>query len=298
MQLIDFIITIFCKIDDMLKNILGNKRLRQRGPRPKLSDSELITMEIVGEFLGKDCDEDIHSYFKTHWSNLFPFVPDRSVFVRQSANLWAVKAKLRERFVAMLLTDNSSNLRIVDGFPMPVCNFRRAHFSKVFKGQAHYGHCASKNLTYYGFKGHLLINASGAIVGLTVAAANVDEREAFFDLADLVPGKGLGDKGYILRESHKQELREMGVELETPLRDNMHETRSPRYLRCLNRTRRIIETVIGQLTERFHIEKVRARDLWHLTNRIGRKLLSHTVAHVIARIQGIPGLRLDNLITA
>lgn len=78
----------------------------------------------------------------------------------------------------------------------------------------------------------------------------------------------------------------------------MHETRSPKYLRCLNRTRRIIETVIGQLTERFHIEKVRARDLWHLTNRIGRKLLSHTVAHVIARIQGIPGLRLDNLITA
>lgn len=298
MQLIDFIITIFCKIDDMLKNILKDNRLRQRGPQPKLSDSELITMEIVGEFLGKDCDEDIHSYFKTYWSNLFPFIPDRSVFVRQSANLWAVKAKLRELFVAMLLTDNSSNLRIVDGFPMPVCNFRRAHFSKVFKGDAHYGHCASKNLTYYGFKGHLLINASGVIVGLAVAAANVDEREAFFDLADLVPCKGIGDKGYILRESHKQELQEMGVELETPLRDNMHETRSPGYLRCLNKTRRIIETVIGQLTERFHIEKVRARDLWHLTNRIGRKLLSHTVAHVIARIQGIPGLRLDNLITA
>lgn len=298
MQLIDFIITVFCKIDDMLKNILKDIRLRQRGPQPKLSDSELITMEIVGEFLGKDCDEAIHSYFKIHWSNLFPFIPDRSVFVRQSANLWAVKTRLRERFAAILLADNSSDLRIIDGFPMPVCNFRRAHFSKVFKGDAHYGHCASKNLTYYGFKGHLLIDASGTIVGLTVTAANVDEREAFFDLADLVPGKGIGDKGYILRESHRQELREMGVELETPLRDNMHETRPQKYLRCLNKTRRMIETVIGQLTERFHIEKVRARDLWHLTNRIGRKLLSHSVAHIIARIQGIPGLRLDNLITA
>lgn len=297
MRIIDFIINVFCKIDDMLKNIFKDKRLRQRGPQPKLSDSELITMEIVGEFLGKDCDEDIHAYFKTHWSDLFPSIPDRSVFVRQSANLWAVKAKLREQFTVTLLTDHRNGLWVVDGFPIPICNFRRAHFSRIFKGQAAYGHCASKNMTYYGFKGHLLIDASGAIIGLTVAAANVDEREAFFDLAHLVSGKGLGDKGYILRDVHKQELRRMGLELETPLRDNMHETRSPEYLRCLNKTRRIIETVIGQLTERLNIEKIRARDLWHLTNRLGRKLLSHTVAHLVARAQGIPGLRFDELIT-
>ena len=297
MQLVDFIITVFCKIDDMLKNILKDKRLRQRGPQPKLSDSELITMEVVGEFLGKDCDEDIHSYFQTHWSDLFPFIPHRSVFVRQSANLWAIKGKLREQFLAALMPGERKGLRIVDGFPIPVCNFRRAYFSKIFKGDADYGYCASKSLHYYGFKGHLLVDVSGAIVALVVTAANVDEREAFFDMAHLVPFKGIGDRGYILRESHKQELRLMGVELETPLRDNMKETRPKKYLRCLNKTRRIIETVIGQLSERFHIEKVRARDLWHLTNRIGRKLLSHTVAHVIARSQGFLGLCFDNLIT-
>ena len=42
--------------------------------------------------------------------------------------------------------------------------------------------------------------------------------------------------------------------------------------------RRLVETVIGQLADRFNIEKVRARDLWHLTNRFVRKLLTHTVA--------------------
>ena len=35
---------------------------------------------------------------------------------------------------------------------------------------------------------------------------------------------------------------------------------------------------IGQLVERFHLTKIRARDLWHLTSRIYRKLLAHTVA--------------------
>jgi hypothetical protein len=296
MQLIDFIITVFCKIDDMLKKILQSGRLRQRGPQPKLSDSEVIAMEVIGEFLGQDTDEEIHSYFRTHWSNLFPSIPDRSVFVRQSANLWAVKEKLRQQYLATLI-DPKDKLRIIDGFPLPVCNFRRAYFAKAFKGSAAYGFCASKNLTYYGLKGHLLVDACGVIVDMTVTAANIDEREAFFDLVHHIPAKVLGDKGYILRETRKQDLHDMGIQLETPLRDNMKETRPAPYLRWLGKTRRIIETVIGQLSERLHIEKIRARDLWHLTNRIGRKLLSHTVAHVIARAQGIPGLRFDDLIT-
>ncbi|MCK4983476.1 MAG: hypothetical protein KAS17_11165 [Victivallaceae bacterium] len=42
-----------------------------------------------------------------------------------------------------------------------------------------------------------------------------------------------------------------------------------------------METVIGQLNERFNIEKVRARDMWHLTVRIGRKLLAHTKTYTL-----------------
>lgn len=39
--------------------MLGKKRIRQRGSCPSLQDSEVITMEIVGEFLGKDNDKAI-----------------------------------------------------------------------------------------------------------------------------------------------------------------------------------------------------------------------------------------------
>ena len=58
----------------------------------------------------------------------------------------------------------------------------------------------------------------------------------------------------------------------------MVESRDRHSVRLLVKTRRLIETVIGQLTERFCFETVRARDLWHLTSRINRKLLAHTVA--------------------
>ena len=45
-----------------------------------------------------------------------------------------------------------------------------------------------------------------------------------------------------------------------------------------NIKRRLVETVIGQLSSRFNIERNWARDVWHLTNRLWRKILSHTVA--------------------
>ena len=40
----------------------------------------------------------------------------------------------------------------------------------------------------------------------------------------------------------------------------------------LKNTRGDIETVIGQLSERFNMQKVRARGLWHLSHRFMRKI--------------------------
>lgn len=57
MLLEDFIIRMYCLIDEILKNSLNAPKFRQRGFEPSLSDSEVITMEIVAEFLGIDTDK-------------------------------------------------------------------------------------------------------------------------------------------------------------------------------------------------------------------------------------------------
>ena len=62
------------------------------------------------------------------------------------------------------------------------------------------------------------------------------------------------------------------------------------------RVRRKIETVIGQLAERFHHERVRARDRWHLTVRVGRKLISHTMARWFTKQFKLNPLEFDKLI--
>src|SRR5215469_11646674 len=48
MNLDDFILTCFCLLDEMLPVATNGKRLRQRGPMPKLAASPVITIEIVG----------------------------------------------------------------------------------------------------------------------------------------------------------------------------------------------------------------------------------------------------------
>lgn len=294
MSINDFIIAVFCLIDDELKKMLGSKKLRTRGPNPVLEDSEVLTMEIVGEFLGKDTDKAIWAYFKTHWFHFFPKIPNRSSFVRQSANLYMVKEMLQEKIAAKLGAFNDL-LHIVDGLPMPICKFARAHFSRTFKGQATYGYCATKQERYYGFKGHIVVSSIGVITAATYAAANIDERDVCPELIGKIKGLLLGDKGFI-RPELKTTLLEQGVNLETPLRDNMHDERSKNFLKWMMGTRRLVETVIGQLTERFHIEKIRARDLWHQCTRFWRKLLAHTVCIALSVANEQEPLQFEHLV--
>lgn len=126
--------------------------------------------------------------------------------------------------------------------------------------------------------------------------AHVDERDVCPELIEKLRGVLLGDKGYIRPELQKF-LQSTGVYLQTPLRENMQDDRPKEFLNWLMSTRRLIETVIGQLTERFHIERIRARDVWHQASRFWRKLLAHTVCVRVNIERGNEPLQFEQLIT-
>src|SRR5262249_39384282 len=96
MELDDFIITVFCWIDEAIPTAVDGHRLRQRGPAPTLTDSEVVTMEIVGEYLGLEQDSALLAYFRHHYAHVFPALRQvhRTTFVRQAANLWRLKERL------------------------------------------------------------------------------------------------------------------------------------------------------------------------------------------------------------
>ncbi len=122
MDLSTFIVAVFCLVDDRL----NGKRIRQRGPTPKLSDSEVLTIEIVGEFLGLDTDKGIYSFFRRHYAEWFPTLGEvhRTTFSRQAANLWKVKENLWQELLA--LTPHDPTFAICDSMPLAACLFARA----------------------------------------------------------------------------------------------------------------------------------------------------------------------------
>ena len=143
MPIEDFIIKTYILVDDFLKTV---PPLRKRGPSPQLSDSEVITMEIVGEFLGRGSDKEIYDYFRTHWLAWFPRLGCRTAFIRQLANLWGIKMQFQGEMVQRISPDN--DLFLFDGFPLPTCNPKRVRHRNHFYGIGGFGYCAAKDKKY------------------------------------------------------------------------------------------------------------------------------------------------------
>jgi hypothetical protein len=283
MPIDDFIIIIFVCIDNFLKS---QGKLRKRGPAPKLTDSEVLTMEFVGEFLGFGSDKAIYEYFKTHWSSWFPNLGARTTFAKQAANLCFIKEKFCRHLVAQR---RSNDLCLFDGFPILICNHKRAWRKNPFWGQASFGYCAAKDEKYFGFKERLLTNQHGLILKFEMTSANADEQDALYDLAE-PSSTAIADKG-LLGAPLKQLKEDKNVNLQTPLRKNMNDKRPKSLVNQIMNVRRKIETVIGQLVERFKIQNIRAKNSWRLISKIRRKLCSHTIAFFLNSL-----IAFDNLI--
>jgi Transposase DDE domain len=292
MTLDDFIIHAYCMIEENIEKILKGGKLRKAGFLPRLSDAEALTLEIVGEYLGIHEDKHIWRYFKTHFQEWFPGLRSRTSFIEQCANLKLLKDKLLSLLFAAPRQDS---LHMIDGVPIPVMLRARAGRSRSFKEEASYGYCASKDMHYYGFLGHVMIDSEGCLAGFMLTPANGSEREALRQMAPGIKGMMLGDKGFI-SEQLRHDLADIGINLQTPLRDNMKDPRSKKWIKWIISKRRLVETVIGQLTERFAINAIKAKDFWHLQSKIARKLLAHTIATNLAKANGLNAITLDALV--
>src|SRR5215469_8406373 len=139
MELDDFIITVFCWIDEAIPKAVDGHRLRQRGPAPTLTDSEVVTMEVVGEYLGLEQDSALFAYFRRHYAHCFPALRTvhRTTFVRQAANLWSLKERLWQQVLDRIPHDPA--FAICDSLPLPVGQFARAYRCRRFRGAAAFG---------------------------------------------------------------------------------------------------------------------------------------------------------------
>ena len=296
MNLDDFIITCFCLIDEMMPMMIKDQRLRARGRAPKLSDSEVITMEVVGSYLGLCQDQKLFEYFQRHYTHFFPALKKlhRSTFVRQAANLWAIKERLWCWLRDELITYDPS-MSIVDSVPLPVCRFARAPWCVRFRGVASYGKDHADRQTFYGFRLHAQLSWPGLLTRVFLAPANEADGEIAPILLEDTTGVVLGDRNYWLPDLQAF-LRTKGIVLQAPFRQ-AHSPKAAAYQSpVLGRVRYLIDTVFGQLTDRCQMKRVWARDLWHLRNRLLRFILMHTLCFRLNQQEQAPYLQFDRLV--
>jgi len=291
MDITTFMIAVYCVIEDFL----AGQRLRKRGPRPTLRDSEVLTIEVVGEFLGMDRENNIFAHFCRYYSDWFPGLckVTRTTFTRQAANLWKVKQELWHVLIQRIPHD--PYLSIVDSFPVPVCRFGRARRCHCLGEAAAYGYDDVAQHAYYGLRAHVRLAWPGVIVDCVLAPANLHELEGAEELLQGVHGFALADRNY-WKPEFSQRLKSQGLQLLAPFKFATHQKQP--WPRFLTHMRYRIDTVFGQLVERFQAKRVWARDLWHLTSRWMRKLLSHTLAVFFCAQYNLPYLRFADLVTS
>jgi hypothetical protein len=296
----DYLLEVFYLTDSELE-ALKLPPLRSRGPRPRLHDSEVIAMELAGEFLGLDTDKGIWQYFRRCHCKEFPQLAktSRTTFCRQAADLWRVKQLLHGRLMELLAVSPAGGqcpLWLIDSFPLRVCQFKRAPRHKLFRDLAAFGHDPTGERLFYGFRVHLRCCGNGVCAALTAAAGNVPDVKL---VAELMEGEdanslSIADRNYWDPQTQAW-LKERGCQLLAPFRKKSQDP-DPRRTGLLSKLRQVIEPVIGQLATRFHAQRTWARDRWHLCVRLGRKLLSHTMAVLLNGRQGNPPLQLELLV--
>ena len=252
--------------------------LRRPGPPPPCSDSELITMILVAECKGWDIETQLLSDFSQH-PHLFPILPGQTRFNRRRRNLGAIINQIRQ----MLLSDieaASENLCIIDSLPIPVIQFHLVPSSSNNWScyGADYGRVESKKQTIFGYKLHLLVTASGVIVDFELASASATDLSVGYELLSEHQNKQvIGDKAYISNQVKDQLDQLNRIDLITIPRRNQKQQISRQTKRWINEIRQRGETVNGQLSEQFHIEKNHAHSFWGLCTRLYSKLTAHTL---------------------
>lgn len=277
MPLDDYIIAACCLIDDLYTTLSQRIKVRKAGYAPLVKDTEIITMLIVGEFLGLADNSKIWLYFKSSYLHYFPNLKyeQYKIFNKQATNLWHI---LRLIHLNLLNRISNENLFLVDGFPLPICHYARSTKSTLFTDKVAFGYCAAKKERYYGFKVLLLTTESGIPVDYIVDAANVDERELL--LRTNLPDGALviGDKGFMGEKFAEDLLQYSNAQIITQKRSNMLKQLPKSLNKLIGKIRKRIETCISQLIEQFTMSTTKARSYHGFLGRLNRKILAYTTA--------------------
>jgi hypothetical protein len=222
----DKITEIFVSVDDFCQEfepmlnfkLIGKAKIRNKPS--KLSISEVMTIQIIFHHSGFRTFKDFYlGYVCIHLNDLFP----KTVSYNRMTELNSESMLHLFAYLKSFGLGDCTGISFIDSTPLRVCDNRRIHQHKTFKGIAQRGQCSLG--WFYGFKLHLICNDMGQLVDVQFTPANVDDRKPLKSNSFISKlwGKLFGDKGYISKALFT-ELFGKGIHLITKLKRNMKST--------------------------------------------------------------------------
>jgi hypothetical protein len=295
--------TVLIHIYIIVEAILGqpaiSSRLVRPGPQPKCPDAEIITMAVYQELVGDPREDHFYRMQLPFLKSWFPNIPERSRYNRRKRSLAWIILLIRLSILTMLMQDCKQ--AAIDSAPVPVTGYKR-NKSAAWSEIAAYGRCAAKALKFYGCRLTTLVGETGVIMDFVLTAANhydnqvVPEFIAQYAYRDLLE-KIIGDKAYNDQKLQADLLKEFGIRLKAPKKDNQVVKDGDQFVssRAEAVQRLKAELVNSQLQEQLHLSKHYAKSTHGLFTRIAAKITAHTIGILINITLGRKPLALAGL---
>ena len=269
------ILKLLCHVDDFCQLLATweNAKLlgvaRRRGPAPRLSLSEVMTILI---HFHQSHYRDFKAYYTQHvcehMRSEFPTLVSYTRFVELIPSaLPALCLYLRVRFGQV------TGVAFIDSTPLSVCHNRRIGRHRVFAEMATRG--KSSMGWFYGFKLHLIVNDQGELLAVQLTPGNIDDRKPVPQMTKKLWGKLVGDRGYLSQALFEQ-LFARGLQLITPIRKNMKNRLVVLEDKLLTRKRFVIETIVDQRKNISRIEHTRHRSSTNFIVNLIAGLIAYT----------------------
>lgn len=322
-----FLTILYVRVDDLYQQVVAPQRPAHGGPKPELSDSEVLCLGLAAQWRSGvpwKSERGCLRYAVAHLRGLFPKLTSQSAFNRRLRRLWGSFILLQEAVAHELLT--AQDYEVMDCVPVPVAHGARSFHPGWLADIARIGK-GGNDRYFYGLHLLLLASASGLATGWILAAGNIQDRwlaEGLFSARAGQPqltgpgspgqteprltaptdwlgpaqscGRNTGrpvvaDNGFIAADWQQHWADHYAVQVAGP---PPNATRARQ--RWFSGVRQVIETVFAHLCDHFGLKYPGAHTTWGLLTRVSAKLAAYNLGIWINRFSGRPDFAFATLI--
>lgn len=169
-----FLSAVYTRIDTLYQTHIAPTLPRRPGPRPRLSDSEVLTIMVIEQWYGPS-QRGVLRWLASRAPTAFPALLSQSAFNRRSRALGAICARL-----LLLLADTlvlpETPYHLADTTAVPLLHQCRGRTHRLFGDEAGIGRGGSDRQYIYGMSLLAATDPAGVITGMVVGSAATQER--------------------------------------------------------------------------------------------------------------------------